>query len=121
VGGVEVSANNDWGGTTQMSTRFAAVGAFALQANSKDAALYTTLSTGSYSFHIYPNDNGTGIVLAEVYDADNDSSGASVANLSARTQVGTGENILIAGFVVTGNTPKTLLIRGLGPTLTSQG
>jgi hypothetical protein len=104
-----------------MSQNFASVGAFALPANSKDAALYNTLSTGLYSFHTYPNGAGTGVVLAEVYDADNDSSAASVFNISARTQVGTGENILIAGFVITGNTPKTLLIRGLGPTLAAQG
>jgi hypothetical protein len=120
-GGVEISANNDWGGSAQMSQNFASVGAFALPANSKDAALYNTLSTGLYSFHTYPNGAGTGVVLAEVYDADDDSSAASVFNISARTQVGTGENILIAGFVITGNTPKTLLIRGLGPTLAAQG
>jgi DNA/RNA endonuclease G (NUC1) len=120
-GGVEISANNDWGGSAQMSQNFASVGAFALPANSKDAALYNTLSTGLYSFHTYPNGAGTGVVLAEVYDADDDSSAASVFNISARTQVGIGENILIAGFVITGNSPKTLLIRGLGPTLASQG
>jgi hypothetical protein len=119
--GAEVSANNDWGGATQMSTHFAAVGAFALPANSKDAALYNALPTGLYSFHIFPNGAGTGIALAEVYDADDDTSAASVVNISARTQVGTGENILIAGFVITGNSPKTLLIRGLGPTLAAQG
>jgi hypothetical protein len=35
--------------------------------------------------------------------------------------VGTGENILISGFVVTGNFPKKVLIRGMGPTLARQG
>ncbi len=119
--GAEISANNDWGGSAQMSANFSSVGAFALPANSKDAALYNTLATGLYSFHTYPNGAGTGIVLAEVYDADDNSTAASVFNISARTQVGTGENILIAGFVITGNSPKTLLIRGLGPTLAAQG
>jgi alpha-tubulin suppressor-like RCC1 family protein len=119
--GAEVSANNDWGGSAQMSQNFSSVGAFALPASSKDAALFSTLATGLYSFHIFPNGAGTGIALAEVYDADDDTSAASVFNISARTQVGTGENILIAGFVITGNSPKTLLIRGLGPTLAAQG
>jgi hypothetical protein len=121
VGGTEVSANNDWGGSAPMSRNFAAVGAFALPADSKDAALFSTLATGLYSFHLFPNGAGTGVTLAEVYDADDNSSAASVFNISARTQVGTGENILIAGFVITGNSPKTLLIRGLGPTLAAQG
>jgi uncharacterized delta-60 repeat protein len=119
--GAEVAANNDWGGSAQMSANFSSVGAFALPTNSKDAALFNTLPTGLYSFHVFPNGAGTGIALAEVYDADDDSSAASVFNISARTQVGTGENILIAGFVITGNSPKTLLIRGLGPTLAAQG
>jgi hypothetical protein len=119
--GAQVAANNDWGGSAQMSANFASVGAFALPANSKDAALFNTLSTGLYSFHTFPNGSGTGIVLAEVYDADDDTSAASVFNISARTQVGTGENILIAGFVISGNSPKTILIRGLGPTLAAQG
>lgn len=121
VGGTEIDANDDWGGTAQMSQNFAAVGAFALPADSKDAALFTPLPAGLYSFHVFPADTSTGVVLAEVYDADATSNAAHVVNLSARTQVGTGENILIAGFVIAGNSPKTLLIRGVGPTLTSYG
>ena len=31
--------------------------------------------------------------------------------------MGTGSNVLIAGFVISGNTPETVLIRGIGPTL----
>jgi hypothetical protein len=38
-------------------------------------------------------------------------------NLSARTQVGTGDNVLIAGFVINGSTAKTVLIRAAGPAL----
>jgi hypothetical protein len=42
-------------------------------------------------------------------------------NLSARTQVGTGEKILIASFVVKGSTSKTVLIRATGPALVPFG
>ena len=42
-------------------------------------------------------------------------------NLSSRVQVGTGDNNAIAGFIVTGNSPKKLLLRGLGPSLASAG
>jgi hypothetical protein len=38
-------------------------------------------------------------------------------NLSTRGPVGTGSNILIAGFVVGGDTPKQILVRGIGPAL----
>ena len=33
----------------------------------------------------------------------------------------TGENVLIAGFIVTGDVPKRVLIRGLGPSLAAAG
>jgi hypothetical protein len=36
-------------------------------------------------------------------------------------QVGTDENVLIAGFIITGNAPKVLITRGLGPSLVGAG
>ena len=42
---------------------------------------------------------------------------AWIVNLSARAYAGTGANLLIAGFVTTGNANKSLLIRGDGPAL----
>ncbi len=40
-------------------------------------------------------------------------------NISTRGRVLTGENVLIGGFIVTGTTPKRVIIRGMGPTLAS--
>jgi sugar lactone lactonase YvrE len=42
-------------------------------------------------------------------------------NIATRLGVGTGGNVLIAGFIVTGQDPKTVLIRGIGPSLTGAG
>ncbi len=42
---------------------------------------------------------------------------AQLLNISTRLAVQTGENVLIAGFIVTGDVPKRILIRGLGPSL----
>jgi hypothetical protein len=44
-----------------------------------------------------------------------------LGNISTRLPVGTGENVLIAGFKITGNTAKQLVLRALGPTLTQFG
>ena len=38
-------------------------------------------------------------------------------NLSTRGPVGTGGDILVAGFAVSGNAPKKVLVRAIGPTL----
>ena len=42
-------------------------------------------------------------------------------NISSRGRVTPDDGVLIGGFVVTGNSPKTLLVRGIGPALTSFG
>ncbi len=43
------------------------------------------------------------------------------ANIATRLDVGTGENVLIGGFIVTGTAPKQVLLRGIGPSLRVNG
>ncbi|QYM77961.1 hypothetical protein K0B96_11625 [Horticoccus luteus] len=117
----EVDANDDWDGSATTAQTFARVGAFPLTAGSKDASLLSPLSAGVYSFHISASAAASGVALAEIYDTDTAASTTHLVNISARTQVGSGQNILIAGFVVGGNAPQTLLLRGVGPTLAGFG
>jgi hypothetical protein len=42
-------------------------------------------------------------------------------NISTRLRVGTGENALIGGFIITGSEAKKVIIRAIGPSLASQG
>ena len=42
-------------------------------------------------------------------------------NIATRMRVETGNNVLIGGFIINGNAPKTVAVRGLGPSLTSSG
>jgi len=44
-----------------------------------------------------------------------------LANVSTRLSVGTGENVLIGGFIVTGSSPKRIAVRGIGPSLSGFG
>jgi Fibronectin type III domain len=44
-----------------------------------------------------------------------------LGNISTRLLVGTGDNVLIAGFIITGNGAKQLVLRAIGPTLTQFG
>src|SRR5437879_13831641 len=48
-------------------------------------------------------------------------SGSHFANISTRMDVGTGNNVMIAGFIVSGSQSKTIIVRALGPTLDSYG
>jgi hypothetical protein len=43
--------------------------------------------------------------------------GSRLANISTRADVLGGDNVSIAGFIVTGNVPKKVIIRGVGPSL----
>ena len=48
-------------------------------------------------------------------------SGSHFGNISTRMDVGSGNNVMIAGFMVWGSQSKTILVRALGPTLGSYG
>lgn len=116
-----VASNNDWGAggaAAALRTTFASVGAFDLaDAASRDAALTATLD-GARTVHVSDATERTGVALVELYDTDPNGP-ARLVNLSARNFAGTGEAMLIAGFVISGNVPKRLLIRGVGPRLAS--
>jgi hypothetical protein len=118
--GVQTHLNEDWGGGTNLAAAFSAVGAFALPAASKDAALQVPLGGGAFTAQV-AGSGATGIALLEVYDFDAAASTSRLTNLSARTQVGTGDDILVVGFVVSGAASKTLLLRAVGPGLLQFG
>ena len=42
---------------------------------------------------------------------------AKSLNISTRLGVGTGDDVLIGGFIITGNAPKMVLLRAIGPSL----
>jgi hypothetical protein len=124
-GSTTIATNDNWGGDAQISARATQVGAFALATNSLDSSLAVSPATGGYTVQITGKNNGTGIALAEIYDASSGTFSIAttprLTNVSARTQVGTGDNILIAGFVIGGSTSRTVLIRATGPALTKFG
>jgi hypothetical protein len=101
---------------------FAAVGAFALSPGSADSAIKVALPAGTYSALVNAGTfGGTGVALAEVYEADLANPSAQLINISSRAFVGSGGSILIAGFVISGSTSKTVLIRASGPALAAFG
>jgi hypothetical protein len=46
---------------------------------------------------------------------------AQALNISTRMRVETGNNVLIGGFIITGTAPKTVAVRGIGPSLAQFG
>ena len=56
-----------------------------------------------------------------IYDLAFEPPTGTLANISTRASVKTGNRVLIAGFIVMGAGPKQVIIRGLGPTLANFG
>lgn len=104
-----------------IETVSAQVGAFPLDPNSFDAVLLVTVAPGRYSAVVRDSSGQGGNTLIEIYDATELSASATdLANLSTRGSVGSG-GYLVGGFVVSGNTPKRVLLRGVGPGLENFG
>jgi hypothetical protein len=122
VNGVTVATNNDWSGDPTLNAAFAEVGAFPYgAATSKDAGIsQTALAPSNYTVQVSDVGSGTGTVIAELYDATADDvfTGTTprLINVSVLKQIRAGTT-LTAGFVIDGSTPKTVLVRAVGPTL----
>jgi len=121
-GGSLLATSIGWGGNSLVANTAASVGAFAWASpSSHDSALLQTMAPGPYTANISGEAGDSGIALAEVYDATPEGtytpSTPRLVNISARAHVGTGGNVLIAGFVIGGSTSKTVLLRASGPAL----
>jgi hypothetical protein len=89
--------------------------------NNLESAIVATLVPGPYTAIVRGNGSTSGVGLIEVYDL-NQVVDAKLANLSTRAAVSTGDNIVIAGFVLSiGSGNDRIVVRGLGPSLTVFG
>jgi hypothetical protein len=90
--------------------------------NDLESAIVTTLPANnvSYTAIVRGVNNGTGVGLVEAYDLDR-SVDSKLANISTRGLVQTGDNVLIAGTIALGQAPQRVLVRAIGPSLTSAG
>ncbi|MEO6970844.1 MAG: hypothetical protein ABI217_08105, partial [Chthoniobacterales bacterium] len=130
-GSSTIAANDNWkdnlaGGSQELAIENATYPAGQLAPVSPlESAILAVLNPGAYTAVLHGTNNGTGLGLVEVYklgaaSLDNLPS-AILANISTRGNVQTGDNVMIGGFVNQGAVPIKVLIRGIGPSLTSQG
>jgi hypothetical protein len=115
--GTSIASNNDW-----KSTQQAAIQATGLAPSfDVESAILITLQPGNYTAILSGNNGTTGVGLVEVYDISGGGL-SELTNVSTRGLVGTGENVVIAGFIASGGDGSTqVVVRGLGPTLVQFG
>ena len=89
--------------------------------NNLESAIEARLVPGTYTALVTGKNNTTGVGLVEVYDL-NQEVDSKLANLSTRAFVSTGDNIVIAGFLLGGSgSSDRVVVRGIGPSLTLLG
>ena len=82
-----------------------------------ESAIDATLAPGAYTAILRGNGNTSGVALVEVYDL-NQGVDSKLANLSTRAFVSTGDNIVIAGFLLSDSASEgRIMVRGIGPSL----
>jgi hypothetical protein len=89
--------------------------------NDLESAIDATLPPGAYTGIVSGKNNTSGVGLIEVYDL-NQSVASNLGNISTRAFVSTGDNIVIAGFILGHNSGVDRIVaRGIGPSLTAFG
>ena len=121
-GGTVLATNTAWGGSQTLINALASVYAPPLPTNSNDTVIFTSVPAGpgiGYTAEMDGLNNTTGIALIEAYDYDSytGTPASNLINISTRAFVGTGNDVLVAGFWTIGSTSQTLLIRAVGPGL----
>ena len=87
--------------------------------NDLESAIDALLPPGAYTAIVSGKNNTAGVGLIEVYDL---TVPAGLANISTRAFVSTGDNIVLAGFVLGENIGDDgIMVRGIGPSLTALG
>ena len=90
--------------------------------NDLESALLETLVPGAYTAIVSGNNNGTGVGLIEAYDLQPESD-SKLANISSRGKVGTGDDVIIGGFILgpDGLPNAKIVVRAIGPSLVDAG
>jgi glucose/arabinose dehydrogenase len=83
-----------------------------------ESAVLITLNPGAYTVHLSSANSTAGIGLIEIFEAD-ESDLSQLVNLSTRARTGAGDGVMIGGFIIDGTQPKTILLRGRGPSMSS--
>jgi hypothetical protein len=86
----------------------------------RESAIIADLPADNYTAIVRGVSNTTGVALVEVYDLSPDTA-SILGNISTRSFVQTGDNVMIGGFIVEGTQPKRVIIRAIGPELTQYG
>jgi hypothetical protein len=118
-GSTLLDSNDNWGDSPNKQ---AIIDSGVAPANNLESAIVATLpgNNSQYTAIVRGAGNGTGVGTVQLFDLDR-SVDSKLANISTRGLVQTGDNILIAGTIVLGQTSQKVIVRAIGPSLPLPG
>jgi hypothetical protein len=111
-----IATNDDWQGDPH-AAQLTATG-FA-PTNPLESGLVATLPPGAYTVIVQGAGGGVGVSVIGVFEVDHPE--VPLINISTRGLVLTGDNVMIAGLIVQGSGPQTVVITATGPSLVPFG
>ena len=113
--GTIIAENDNWNSDRQgvMATGLAPV-------DERESAMIVSLQPGAYTVVLHGAAGTSGIGVVEAYDLT--PSDWRLANISTRGRVETGDDVMIAGFILGGaDLSSRVVVRGVGPSLAQAG
>jgi hypothetical protein len=116
--GAVVASNDNWKDTQKTEIEQTGIP----PADDRESAIVKTLKPGHYTAVLRGKNNSTGVGIIEVYDL-NFAASSRLANVSTRGFVGTGDDVMIGGFVAGPNDAAVtrVVLRAIGPSLSGAG
>jgi hypothetical protein len=113
-----LGTNDNW--QNQAAADVTAIQATGFQPNNPlEPALIATLAPGAYTAIVSGVGNTTGVGLVGLFEVDR--TDVPLTNISTRGPVQTGNDVMIAGFIVQGPSAKTVVVNVAGPSLVNYG
>jgi hypothetical protein len=119
--GALIGSNNDWqhtiiGGVITRNQVGDIQNSGHAPTNPFESAIIADLPPGNYTAIVSGVNNTAGVGLVEVYDLSTNTA-SILGNISTRSFVQTGDDVMIGGFIVQGTGAKKVIIRAIGPEL----
>ena len=115
-GSTPIDNNDDW----RQHPRAAELPTRLQPSLEQESAIVATLEPGAYTAIVSGVNAAQGVGLVEIFEATSNEP-MRLVNIATRGHVGTGDNVLIGGLIIQGDSPKTVVIRAKGPSLADFG
>jgi hypothetical protein len=113
----QVIANDDWKNAPNKQD---IIDSTVFPTDDSESAILINLNPGGYTAILKGAGNSSGIGVVQVYDLDR-TVNSKLANISSRSVVQAGDDVMIGGFIVLGPDSQKVIIRALGPTVPVPG